>query len=136
MNQSTIATELQADRQDISLGENGEVVEVWEYFAENIDDFAAAKTLVDHFTEFPRHLDNPETDLLGLFLRAKLTLKRRQIAYAEAMAAVNKAREQSRTVRGVARSFVAHIKAVALAIHANPTPAVLAAALTAMVWYR
>lgn len=133
------AAEIEATGQSVAIGDQGETVEVWEYFAGNIDDFATAKTIVDHFSENLRLLDNQEVDLHGLFVRAKLTLKRQQIAYAQtqaAMAAVQKARDTSRTVAGVARSFTAFVKSMSAAVEANPTPAVMAGFMAMMLWLR
>jgi hypothetical protein len=131
--------EVQADRQSVALGNDGEVVEVWEYFALNIDDFAAAKTIVDHFDANPGHLTSKGVDFLGLFLRAKLTLKRQQIAFAQeqaARAAIAKVREQSRSVVGIAKSFVGFVKSVHAAVAHNPSPLALAVVMAVMLWLR
>jgi hypothetical protein len=90
--------ELYAERVTVSLNGDGDTVEVWEYFAENIDDFAVAKVIVDHFEARPNDFRlDPERDLFGLFMRAKLTLKRRAIAYVTAQAALQRAAEQVAT---------------------------------------
>lgn len=131
--------EVHADRQSVVLGDDGEVVEVWEYFALNINEFAAAKTIVDHFDANPAHLASKEMDFLGLFLRAKLTLKRQQIAFAREQAAkavIAKAREQSRSVVGIARSFVGFSKGVYAAVAHNPSPFALAVVMAVMLWLR
>lgn len=130
------AAEIEAIGQAFAIGEQGETVEVWEYFAENINDFATAKTIVDHFCDNPKLLDSEEVDLHGLFLRAKLTLKRQQIAYAQAQAALHKARETSRTVASVARSFTAFVKSLSAAIQASPTPALIAGFVALVLWFR
>ena len=130
------AAEVHAIGQSVALGDQGETVEVWEYFAENIDDFATAKTIVDHFSDNPKLLDNQELDMHGLFVRAKLTLKRQQIAYAQAQAAMQKARDTSRSVLGVARSFTAFVKSLRAAISDNPTHAVLAGFMAVVLWLR
>lgn len=127
------AAELPGKGQSIAIGDSGETVEVWEYFAENIDDFATAKTIVDHFVENPKLLDNKEQDLHGLFLRAKLTLKRRAIAYAEMQSALERAREQSRGARGAWKSVKGFLASFNSAIESNPTPVVLALAFS-LIW--
>ncbi len=130
------AAEVQVNAQSVAIGDQGETVEVWEYFASNIDDFATAKTIVDHFGENPRLLDNKELDLHGLFVRAKLTLKRQQISYAQAQEAMRKARESSRSVVGVVRSFTAFVKSLSVAVDANPTPAAIACSVALVLWFR
>jgi hypothetical protein len=130
------AAEVQARGQAVAIGDEGETVEVWEYFAENIDDFATAKTIVDHFSDNPKLLDSKELDLHGLFVRAKLTLKRQQISYAQAQDALRKARESSRSVVGVVRSFTVFVKSLSAAIQANPTPAAIACSVAVMLWFR
>lgn len=140
MNSSVIPSadtaEIEAIAQTVAIGEQGETVEVWEYFAENINDFATAKTIVDHFSDHPKLLESKEVDLHGLYLRAKLTIKRQQIAYAQLQTALLKAREQSRTVAGVARSFTTFVKSLHDAVLANPTPAVLAGFMALVLWLR
>lgn len=130
------AVEMEAAASSVAIGEQGETVEVWEYFAENIDDFATAKTIVEHFAENPRLLDSREMDLHGLFVRAKLTIKRQQIAYAKAQAAIASAREQSRSVRGVLKSFMDFTTAVRVAVVANPTPIVIGLGFALLYWFR
>ncbi|CAD5366600.1 conserved hypothetical protein [Rubrivivax sp. A210] len=128
--------EMEATGQSVAIGDKGETVEVWEYFAENIDDFATAKTIVDHFAENPKLLHSDELDLHGLFVRAKLTIKRQHIAYARAQAAIDQAREKSRGLRGVRKSFAAFVASVRSAVASNPTPVVLAVGLVASYWLR
>lgn len=127
------AADIEASGQSVAIGNSGETVEVWEYFALNIDDFATAKTIVDHFAENPKLLDNKEMDLHGLFLRAKLTLKRRAIAYAEMQSALERAREQSRGARGAWKSCKGFLASFNSAIESNPTPVVLALAFS-LIW--
>ena len=129
-----LVAELEPNGQSIAIGEQGETVEVWEYFAENINDFATAKTIVDHFAENPKLLDSNELDLHGLFVRAKLTIKRQQIAYAKAQAALEEARAHKRTARGVLKSFWGFTTSLWQAVETNPTPAAIAAAF-ALLWY-
>jgi hypothetical protein len=130
------AAEVHASAQSVAIGDQGETVEVWEYFAHNIDDFATAKTIVDHFSENPKLLDSKELDLHGLFVRAKLTIKRQQISYAQAQEAMRKARESSRSVVGVVRSFTVFVKSLTSAIQANPTPAAIACSVALVLWFR
>ena len=114
----------------------GDTVDVWQYFAENINEFAVAKSLVDHFDANPKDLAFPDVDAFGLYLRAKVTIKREQISYAQAQAAVTKAREQSRGVRGIVKSFLGFVSAVNSAVATNPAPIAIAATLAALVWFR
>lgn len=111
-------------------------VDVWDYFAENIDQFAVAKTIVDHFDQFPGALNSEERDLPGLYVRAKLTLKRRQIAYAEAQQAIQQAREQSRGVRGHLKAFSGFLRELRRAVVANPTTLMVAVLGVLMVLSR
>lgn len=128
--------EMESAGSSVALGDQGETVEVWEYFAENINDFATAKTIVDHFAENPRLLESAEYDHHGLFVRAKLTIKRQQIAYAQAQAAITTARAQSRSVRGVVKSFVDFISALRSAIAENPTPVLIGLGVAVSMWFR
>lgn len=127
---------MEAAGSSVAIGDQGETVEVWEYFAENIDDFATAKTIVDHFVENPKLLDSREMDLHGLFVRAKLTIKRQQIAYAQAQATIAAAREQSRGVRGVLKSFKAFNAALRSSLATNPTPIVIGLGFGLLYWFR
>ncbi len=128
--------EMETAGSSVAFGDQGATVEVWEYFAENIDDFATAKTIVDHFVENPRLLDSREMDFHGLFVRAKLTIKRQQIAYAQAQAAIAAAREQSRGVRGVLKSFMAFTDALRAALARNPSPIVIGMGFGLLYWFR
>lgn len=130
------AAEMQFSNSSVALGDHGETVEVWEYFAEHIDDFATAKTIVDHFVENPMMLDDRERDLHGLFVRAKLTIKRQQIAYAQAQAAIETARQQSRGVRGVEKSFVEFTAALRAALASNPSPVIIGLGFGLLYWFR
>lgn len=118
-------------------------VDVWQYFAENIDEFAVAKAIVDHFDANPSHLNGPDVDVFGLYMRAKVTLKRQAVAYAAqqdaektAKAAVAKAREESRSVRGVLKSFMAFVSSVRTAVESNPTPFAVACAFAMLYLVR
>ena len=101
-------------------------VDVWQYLAENIDEFAVAKSIVDHFDDHPKDLHGNNVDTLGLYLRAKVTIKREQISYAQAQQAVERARLQSQGLRGAlksASSFAADLRG---AIRARPEAVLLA----------
>lgn len=122
-------------------------VDVWEYFAENINEFAVAKAIVDHFDAHPSHLDGPDVDAFGLYLRAKVTLKRQHVAYAAqqeaetaTQLALAKAREESRSVRGVLKTLRAFSSSVRSAmrscVESNPTPIAVAGALVALALMR
>lgn len=65
--------------------------DLWNDLLANINEFAVAKAIVD-FLE----VATPELQLqhTALFLRAKVTIKRNQIAYAEANKAVDNARKR------------------------------------------
>jgi hypothetical protein len=91
-------------RDDFDNAADNTCVDVWQYLAENIDEFAVAKSIVDHFDDHPRDLQGNDVDTLGLYLRAKVTIKREQIAYAQAQQAVERVRLQSRGLRGVLKS--------------------------------
>ena len=113
-----------------------ERIDVWQYLAENINEFAVAKSIVDHFEADPKGLHHPEIDTLGLFLRAKVTIKREQIAYAQAQQAVQKAREQSRGLRGALKSATGFAAEVRDAMHCRPEAVVMVAALVLCTWHR
>lgn len=121
----------------------GDTVDVWAYLAENINEFAVAKSIVDHFEANPKDLHNVNVDTFGLFLRAKVTIKREQIAFAieqrateDAKQAVLKAREESRSARGMLRRAIGFGRSLRLAISANPAPAALAACMVLVMWFR
>ena len=91
----------------------GDSVDVWQYLAENINEFAVAKSIVEHFDANPKGLNDNDIDTLGLYLRARVTIKREQIAYAQAQQAVETARARSRGLRGALKSatgFVADLR--------------------------
>lgn len=96
-----------------------DTIDVWQYLAENINEFAVAKSIVDHFEACPKGLHDSDVDTLGLFLRAKVTIKREQIAYAQALQAVEKARTQSRGLHGVLRSASGFITELRAALRAR-----------------
>ena len=111
-------------------------MDMWEYFVDHIDEFPVAKSIVDHFEANPKDLLNPrmEVDVYALYLRAKVTLKRDQVAFAAAQAAVTaaqaaatKAREESRGFRGAARAVSRYFNALKLAILAQPLVVAMAA---------
>ena len=112
-----------------------EAIDVWQYFAENVDDFAVAKVIVDHFDANPKDLQCPaiEVDAYGLYLRAKLTLKRQHIAYAEAQAALTKARENSRRLVNAAKAAGSFFGNLRRAIASQPE--VLVMALAGVAYY-
>ena len=66
--------------------------DLWNEMVANIDDFAVAKSIVDFFDGASPDLQQQHT---VLYLRAKVTIKRNQIAYAEANKAVENARKSS-----------------------------------------
>lgn len=132
---------------DTQVDTSAETVDVWQYFADNINEFAVAKAIVDHFDAHPSHLDGPDVDAFGLYLRAKVTLKRQHVAFAAQQeaekatkAALDKAREESRTVRGVLKTFMAFISSVRSAVRScvdsNPTPITVACAIAALYLMR
>ena len=122
---------------------NGDTVDVWTYLALNINDFAVAKSIVDHFEKCPSDLHKGPVDTFGLFLRAKVTLKREQIAYAieqsavaETQRALAKAQQESRSLRGTLRRTVEFARNLRVAITANPSPVLLAGCMAVMLWFR
>ncbi|MFT3819840.1 MAG: hypothetical protein QM750_19880 [Rubrivivax sp.] len=78
---------------------------LWEYFLDNIDEFAVAKAIVDHFDAQPANLTKTQLvdqDMIAIYLRAKVSIKRQQIAFAEAQSALQHARNSSKGLRGLA----------------------------------
>jgi hypothetical protein len=114
----------------------GDCVDVWAYLAENINEFAVAKSIVDHFSAYPKDLQCASVDALGLYLRAQVTLKREQVSYAIAQRALADAQQRSRSVRGLSKRARAVAKGVCGAVATNPAPAVLAATMALLVWFR
>ena len=123
----------------VAAGDPG-TMDMWEYFVDHIDEFPVAKSIVDHFEANPRDLVNPkiEVDVYALYLRAKVTLKRDQVAFAATQAAVTaaqaaatKAREESRGLRGAARAVSRYCNALRLALLAEPLVVAMAVASAA-----
>lgn len=104
---------------------DGTSIDVWQYLAENIDEFAVAKSIVEHFDAHPKGLTDSDVDTLGLYLRAKVTIKREQIAYAQALQAVERARAQSRGLSGALRSASGFVADVHGALRAHPEAIVM-----------
>lgn len=111
--------------------------DVWEYLAEHIDEFAVAKSIVDHFDAFPKDLQNKEVDAFGLYLRARVTLKRQQVAYAEMQRAMAAAEQSSRSLRGRATRALRFCRNVRDAALADPARALVVCAIAVLaVWLR
>lgn len=111
--------------------------DVWEYLAEHIDEFAVAKSIVDHFDAFPKDLQNKEVDALGLYLRARVTLKRQQVAYAEMQKAMAAAEQSSRSLRGRATRALRFCRDARDAALASPAPALVMCAIAVLaIWLR
>lgn len=111
--------------------------DVWEYLAEHIDEFAVAKSIVDHFDAFPKDLQNKEVDALGLYLRARVTLKRQQVAYAEMQKAMAAAEQSSRSLRGRATRALRFCRDARDAVLADPAPALVVCAIAVLaIWLR
>jgi hypothetical protein len=109
--------------------------DVWEYIAEHIDEFAVAKSIADHFDAFPKDLQNKEVDALGLYLRARVTLKRQQVACAEMQKAMAAAEQSSRSLRGRATRALRFCRDVRCAVLADPAPALIVCAIAVLaVW--
>jgi hypothetical protein len=130
------ATDPDVDSTVGALDGTDQAIDVWAYLAENINEFAVAKTVVDHFDAFPKDLANPEVDLLGLYVRAKLTLKRNQISYAQAQQAVELARLKSKSLAGVAKSFTGHVLGLRTVLAANPGQTILTALMVVVILFR
>lgn len=117
----------------------GAACNVWEYLVEHIDQFEVAQSVVQHFDAHPGHLDQVDItkgDMIGLVLRAKVTLKREQVAYMRTQAALKKAQESS---RGFGDALVrARAVARTLLCSWSPTAAFLALGLcmVAVRWWR
>lgn len=91
-----------------AVPEQFESQSLWEYMLEHIDEFPVAKAIVEHFDAQPGHLSKTEVaelDMIAIYLRAKVTIKRQQVAWAETQNALAKARDASKGLRGVARRF-------------------------------
>lgn len=76
---------------------------LWQYLLDHIDEFPVAKVIVEHFDANGAHLartEIAESDMIAIHLRAKITIKRQQIAWAETQAALGRAREASKGLRG------------------------------------
>jgi hypothetical protein len=73
-------------------------IDVWDYFVEHIDEFPVAKSIVDYFDARPSDLHNAkiDVDVFGLYMRAKITLKRNAISYAESQQAIERAKLASK----------------------------------------
>ena len=126
-----------ADAADIAANHDSrDTIDVWQYLAENINEFAVAKSIVDHFEACPKGLHDSDVDTLGLFLRAKVTIKREQIAYAQALHAVEKARAQSRGLHGVLRSASGFITDLRAALRARADAALLVTGMALWICMR
>ena len=110
--------------------------DVWEYLAEHIDEFAVAKTLCDHFEASPQDLQRKELDYFGLYMRARVTIKRQQIAYAQAQATIDKAARSSRSLRGRLQRVAMFASQLRAALQADPRPALVACGVANLVWLR
>jgi hypothetical protein len=117
---------------------DAERMDMWQYFVDHIDEFEVAKAIVDHFDAHPKDLHDSKivVDAFALFLRAKITLKRQAVAYVTAQAAVAKAREQSRSLRSVARAIGKRFDDVYRAIEAQPQALALMAVAVVIVALR
>lgn len=114
---------------------SAERIDLWEYFAEHVDEFAMAKVIVDHFDAHPKDLHNPaiEVDVFALYLRARLTLKRHAIAYAQAQEVLSKQRLQAQGLRARWRAVGEALKASA---QASPQLWVVGLATAALLLHR
>lgn len=113
-----------------------DTIDVWQYLAENINEFAVAKSIVDHFEACPKGLHDSDVDTLGLFLRAKVTIKREQIAYSQALQAVEKARAQTRGLHGVLRSASGFITVLRAALRARADAVLLVTGIALWICLR
>lgn len=120
-----------------SLSQTASSQDVWEYLAEHIDEVAVAKSIVDHFDAFPKDLQNKEVDALGLYLRARVTLKRQEVAFAEMQKAMAAAEQSSRSLRGRATRALRFCRDVRDAALAAPAPALAVCAIAVLaIWLR
>lgn len=104
-------------------------IDVWDYFVENIDEFAVAKSIVDYFDARPADLHNPrvDVDVFGLYIRAKVTLKRSAISYAETHQAIERAKVASCGLRPKIRAAGAICRQLRQALMANAEQAIVLA---------
>lgn len=109
--------------------------DLWIELQAQIDEFAVAKSICDFLETSPEDLKRHT----ALYVRAKVTLKRGQIAYAEAQRAVETARKSSSgLLAGIDRALKRLDTAIA-GVMLSPMPfgtAILVATLVAMVWFR
>jgi hypothetical protein len=114
---------------------SAERMDMWEYFVEHVDEFAMAKVIVDHFDAHPKDLHNPaiEVDVFALYLRARLTLKRHAIAYAQAQEVLSKQRLQARSLSARWRAWR---EALLASAQASPQMWVIGLAAAALLFNR
>lgn len=117
---------------------DAECQDMWQYFVDHVDEFAVAKSIVDYFEANPKdlHSDRIEVDAFALFLRAKISIKREQIAYAAAQAAIERQRLQRRSIKGLFGSLTRHLDEMRRAIVAQPQVLAAMAASGVVVLYR
>jgi hypothetical protein len=109
---------------------DAETIDMWQYFVEHIDEFAVAKSLVDHFDAYPKDLHRPEIDTFALYLRAKITLKRNAVSYAEQQAMETAVREAHKERFNLVRRTAAALRDAHEAVRSNSAgPAVLLMAI-------
>ena len=109
--------------------------DLWIELQAQIDDFAVAKSISDFLEASPDDLKRHT----ALYVRAKVTLKRGQIAYAEAQKAVETARKSSSGVLAGLDRTLKRLDAAVTDVMLSPMPfgtAILVAMVAGMFWLR
>ena len=117
--------------------DNGKI-EVWEYLAERIDEFAVAKSIVDYFDARPADLHSTkiDVDVFGLYMRAKVTLKRSAISYAETQQAIERAKLASKGLGPKIRAACTFCSDLRQVLVAHPEHLVVIALIAAVALFR
>lgn len=111
-------------------------IDAWDYFAENIDDFTVAKAICDHFDAHPKDLHAAPVDAMALYLRAKVTVKREQVAYAISQRAIEEARDATRLAPALKMSAATWLRRIFGALVMSPQTVVMVGALALVIWFR
>jgi hypothetical protein len=123
----------------VGVVHNGaESIDMWEYFVDHVDEFAVAKTIVDYFDAAPADLHNEKIgiDVFALYLRAKITLKRNAVAYAEGLEAIERAKLASHGLGPKIRAVRSFCRELRQAASAQPEYLVILALIAAVALMR
>ncbi len=115
-----------------------ESIDMWEYFVEHVDEFSVAKSIVDYFDAVPADLHNPkiDVDVFALYLRAKITLKRNAVAYAEGQQAIERAKLASQGLGPKIRAACSFCREFRKALSAQPEYLMFLALIAAVALMR